>query len=300
MRTLLVVAISSLLLASPALSATYFVDGYATGLAAGREQITQDTPVSIGGAAEGATFTANASNANGGSVSVFASEGIGDLTGYNGSPGDHYYGLDGDALADVKYTIRVNGPVTGALVPVHITALASATSLDVAGPVDGAYAPVTAGADAAFQVQYAEGDLPVGVANNGILVDIQAYTSYDYRHFTNPLDYPAPVLLGNSTPFNGEVMIAANFDVAVNIVASAGAEFSSAYAGALESAEGGASVDPTFAIDEPGYSAYTLEGVPAGPAAAAAPEPETWAMMLLGFAGLGYAGYRRTRGQRAA
>jgi hypothetical protein len=27
----------------------------------------------------------------------------------------------------------------------------------------------------------------------------------------------------------------------------------------------------------------------------AVPEPSTWAMMLLGFVGLGYAGYRRTR-----
>src|ERR1700677_4605761 len=27
----------------------------------------------------------------------------------------------------------------------------------------------------------------------------------------------------------------------------------------------------------------------------AAPEPSTWAMILLGFAGLGFAGYRRTR-----
>ena len=26
------------------------------------------------------------------------------------------------------------------------------------------------------------------------------------------------------------------------------------------------------------------------------PEPSTWAMMLLGFAGLGFAGYRRARG----
>jgi hypothetical protein len=30
------------------------------------------------------------------------------------------------------------------------------------------------------------------------------------------------------------------------------------------------------------------------------PEPSTWAMMLLGFAGLGYAGYRRASEQRAA
>jgi hypothetical protein len=31
------------------------------------------------------------------------------------------------------------------------------------------------------------------------------------------------------------------------------------------------------------------------PAVAAVPEPSTWAMMVLGFAGLGYAGYRKTR-----
>ena len=32
----------------------------------------------------------------------------------------------------------------------------------------------------------------------------------------------------------------------------------------------------------------------------AVPEPSTWAMMLLGFAGLGYAGYRRAREPRAS
>ena len=30
------------------------------------------------------------------------------------------------------------------------------------------------------------------------------------------------------------------------------------------------------------------------------PEPSTWAMMLIGFAGLGFAGYRRARRARAA
>jgi hypothetical protein len=33
----------------------------------------------------------------------------------------------------------------------------------------------------------------------------------------------------------------------------------------------------------------------AGGVTATAPEPSTWAMMVLGFAGLGFAGYRRTR-----
>jgi PEP-CTERM motif len=30
--------------------------------------------------------------------------------------------------------------------------------------------------------------------------------------------------------------------------------------------------------------------------ASAVPEPSTWAMLLLGFAGLGYAGFRRCKG----
>ena len=31
----------------------------------------------------------------------------------------------------------------------------------------------------------------------------------------------------------------------------------------------------------------------------AVPEPSTWAMMLLGFAGLGYAGFRKARSVRS-
>ena len=48
-------------------------------------------------------------------------------------------------------------------------------------------------------------------------------------------------------------------------------------------------------------AALRLDAIePAPSAVAAVPEPSTWAMMLLGFAGLGYAGYRRARLSRAA
>ena len=42
-----------------------------------------------------------------------------------------------------------------------------------------------------------------------------------------------------------------------------------------------------------GYVSINFVGPPV-------PEPSTWAMMLVGFAGLGYAGYRRARKPRAA
>jgi hypothetical protein len=47
----------------------------------------------------------------------------------------------------------------------------------------------------------------------------------------------------------------------------------------------------TMVTENPGILAGTVEG----PVAAAAPEPSTWAMMLLGFAGLGYVGTRKMR-----
>jgi hypothetical protein len=93
MRTFLLAGVSSLLLGSPAISATYYVDGSGTGEP--EQTISQDTPDSISGGSEGTTFTANATNVGGGSVSAFASEGLSDVTDYNNSAGSHYYGLGG-------------------------------------------------------------------------------------------------------------------------------------------------------------------------------------------------------------
>ena len=73
------------------------------------------------------------------------------------------------------------------------------------------------------------------------------------------------------------------------------AEFAGSSAAFSESAGGSAYADPTFTIDDPAFADYTIVGVPAGPAAAATPEPATWAMLLIGFAGLGYTGYQARR-----
>jgi PEP-CTERM motif len=52
---------------------------------------------------------------------------------------------------------------------------------------------------------------------------------------------------------------------------------------------------PNIDLTINGFGAFVIGGV-----VEAVPEPSTWALMLLGFAGLGYAGYRRAREPRAA
>jgi hypothetical protein len=50
----------------------------------------------------------------------------------------------------------------------------------------------------------------------------------------------------------------------------------------------------TITMTNPGYSGYAaLDNVNFTEFTAAVPEPSTWAMMLLGFAGIGFAAYRR-------
>ena len=60
-----------------------------------------------------------------------------------------------------------------------------------------------------------------------------------------------------------------------------------------------------FSFDAPVTSVTFSSGVNALEVAgvsvsSAVPEPSTWAMMLLGFAGLGYAAYRKTKNERTA
>ena len=72
----------------------------------------------------------------------------------------------------------------------------------------------------------------------------------------------------------------------------------SAHRGATASLS--AFVDPTFTIDAPDPDLFQIvfsEGITNSPDVTnAVPEPSTWAMMLLGFAGVGFMAYRRKSG----
>jgi hypothetical protein len=60
-----------------------------------------------------------------------------------------------------------------------------------------------------------------------------------------------------------------------------------------DSGSADAYVDPTFALTGQYASLYHFEGLPDGALAGGVLEPSTWAMLLIGFAGLGLAGVRR-------
>ena len=110
----------------------------------------------------------------------------------------------------------------------------------------------------------------------------------------------------NESTFGGLETETAQFDVGAGEVVSVSMEASDTQtnAGALFSGMS-ASVDPTIEIDpaflasNPGYSLVFSPGF-APPPSAAIPEPTTWATLIVGFAGLGYAGWRRARGAAAA
>jgi hypothetical protein len=67
-----------------------------------------------------------------------------------------------------------------------------------------------------------------------------------------------------------------------------------------DSGSADAYVDPTFALTGQYASLYHFEGLPDGALAGGVPEPSTWAMLLIGFASLGFAGFRRAAINRRA
>jgi hypothetical protein len=276
MKTLLLVGVSCLLLAPPAMSATTYTLGLGGAGQTGLDY-TGDTPQSAESGGDGGVDSGAVSGVHGGSSSVFASYGASDPRDCCGIIGE-----GAGAQASVTYTMRISGPATGALrlVPIVVSETASAGSISGI-PADGSL-DVEADDGASVTLFYASPP-----PNAPALPQVRATTFYDSEEPTRTQ------LLGTSDSFTGVVMFAANEDIEVQVQASALVLFRSTLASAAVNTA--AAADPTFEIDDPAFADYTIEGVPAGPAAAAAPEPATWAIMLIGFAGLGVFSYRRTR-----
>jgi hypothetical protein len=133
-----------------------------------------------------------------------------------------------------------------------------------------------------FAVIGPSGSVPISINAKGSTTPGVGQDSFLVQTTVNPAF--APLLV--SSPTQGEWTISGEYDVVANVI----------YRVSLQvGASNGSSsyIDPTFLID-PAYSSnYSLifsAGIVNG-----VPEPSTWAMMLIGFAGLGYMGLRSRR-----
>lgn len=87
-------------------------------------------------------------------------------------------------------------------------------------------------------------------------------------------------------------VLATNYQYSVQLYANLQAIVSGNSGGGTATFSG--FIDPTFTVVGDNASAYTLSFSPGiGNSVGAVPEPSTWAMMILGFGGLGFMAYRR-------
>jgi hypothetical protein len=90
--------------------------------------------------------------------------------------------------------------------------------------------------------------------------------------------------------YRGDLIADGGFDIIINGV-DLGADLESDFTGDNSVINLGSNFGPNIDLTIYGNGVLVFGG--------AVPEPSTWAMLLLGFAGLGYAGYRRARAPRA-
>jgi hypothetical protein len=140
----------------------------------------------------------------------------------------------------VQYTIRIVGPATSALIPVHVSMVASVGGLQILnlGPEDPDEIPIEASAAADVVLSYAN-----DLENVPTLPDVIATNNYDY-HFFLGTGVPAPETGAQTQSFDGVVMMAPNEDIDVLVSAQASAEFADQFADQGVKVSDSAAADP--------------------------------------------------------
>jgi hypothetical protein len=229
---------------------------------------------------------------------VVGSEGVStaDITMNRTNPsisvvGDYGCCSGGSASGTLDYWFEVvNTSSPGSVSPVTIDVTASG---GISGSATGVPNPVEFGVSVS-----AEAELLITAGPGSSVVDELAQTNAGFTVLngvgTGALNSTTPnvtVNFGATTTFSGGFSLN-NDPVTINTDTPYEVEMFVSLGGSPIIDES-ASVDP-FIGTPPGYSLELspgiINGIPSG-----VPEPSTWAMMVIGFAGLGFLGFRRTR-----
>jgi hypothetical protein len=168
------------------------------------------------------------------------------------------------------------------------------------------------GGNLLITVALAPGDFfmtgPTGNGKNTFGFDLDLSSITISSSLTNP-----PWTTNNTANVNGAFAAGAfpmdgagDYDYVMDIAGHGPSSISSLFFTIMGASVADISGGSAFAADifsgttgNTGVVDFSLSGGPRG-GGGAAPEPSTWAMMLIGFAGLGFAGYRKARSARTA
>ena len=148
---------------------------------------------------------------------------------------------------------------------------------------------------------FAPGETSTGAADASMAWGIADSYSVQDVTFAPGLGGAEACLGNNPCVFPAVVPVNAVFDVDVNQIFAVAIQVEARAgdgAAASASADPIISILPDFLVAHPGLSLELSANVIQPSSGGSIPEPSTWAMMLLGFTGLGFAGYRKAKTAR--
>jgi hypothetical protein len=222
----------------------------------------------------------------------------------------------GPASANVGIVVLPNaGPftgsafasITGSPTPsLSVSAAASGTPLEFGSIATGTF-NTSAGAGLTYNFELTQvsgpsvGSVPVLMTGSSSLTTqvsgLHDFTTTGVSLQVGTVSNPSLFTLAttdNNAPFSSTLTILPNVEYSVTMGASVFVQVEvGADVGSTLSAS--ASIDPMFSIVDPTLAAEFQFNFSSGigNGVSAVPEPSTWAMMILGFMGLGFMGYRR-------